>query len=121
MILTDTSVWVEYFREGNETLKKLLHLGQVAIHPFVIGELACGKMNNREQILNDLQILPTVQKAADTEILLFIDTHHIMNSGVGLIDVHLLASSLLSSTPLWTFDKKLHLLAKNLHTAYEQR
>ena len=107
MVLVDTSVWVDHLRRGTIGLDAPLGEGQVLCHPFVIGELACGNLKNRSDILSLLQTLPTVRTAEEEEVLQFIEKYRLMGKGLGYIDVHLLASSLLSHAPLWTFDKRL--------------
>ncbi len=117
-VLADTSLWVEHLRIGHPKLASLLFAGEVAVHPFVIGELACGNIKNRRQILALLKALPAVTVAEPDEVLRFIDNHHLMGLGLGYTDVHLLASAALSHTPLWTADKQLHAAASRLHLAF---
>ena len=107
MILVDTSVWIEHLRKSDEGLVELLHSGEVACHPFVIGELACGGIRNRDVFLELLSALPALKKAEDDEVLDFIGRHGLMNRGIGLVDVHLLASCMLSGIGLWTRDGRL--------------
>lgn len=114
MILVDTSVWVEHLRSGTIGLETLLMEGQVVCHPFIIGELACENLKNREEILALLQNLPLASGADDDEVIQFIDDHQLMGKGLGYIDIHLLISSLLSRIPLWTLDKRLHEAAQSL-------
>ena len=114
MVLVDTSVWVDHFREGKAGLEKMLQQDRVVCHPFIIGELACGNLKNRAEILVLLKALPESVKADDEEILRFIEDRGLMGKGLGYIDVHLLASALLSGVSLWTVDKKLHGIAREL-------
>jgi predicted nucleic acid-binding protein len=107
MILVDTSVWVEHLRSGTIGLEALLKDGQVVCHPFIIGELACGNLKNRTEILSLLQDLPTAYREDDEEVIQFIEEHKLMGRGLGYIDIHLLMSALLTGTPLWTIDKRL--------------
>lgn len=107
MVLVDTSVWVDHLRRGAIGLDAPLSEGQVLCHPFIIGELACGNLKNRSSILALLHTLPTVRTAEDDEVLQFIEKLRLMGKGLGYIDAHLLASSLLSHVPLWTLDKRL--------------
>jgi len=58
MVIVDTSVWVSHLRHGNSRLQKLLQAGRVASHPFIIGELACGNISNRTEIISLMQALP---------------------------------------------------------------
>jgi predicted nucleic acid-binding protein len=93
----------------------LLEREEGCIHPFVIGEVACGNLKNRKEIIALLHALPGVQKADDDEILFFIERHHLNGRGVGLIDIHLLAACLMSGCSLWTADKRLQTVARELH------
>ena len=108
MILVDSSIWVAHLRDGNVGLENLLIEGNVACHLFIIGELACGSIENRKEIISLLQSLPMALQAEHDEVLQFIDNHRLMGSGLGYIDMHLLASANLTKINLWTFDKKLH-------------
>ena len=95
-------------------MAKKLRKGIVVCHPFVIGELACGNLKNRREILESLQALPTVEVAEQIELLEFIENKGIMGKGLGWIDMHLIASSLLSHVQLWTSDKRLKQVATDL-------
>jgi len=108
MILVDTSVWVEHLRSGTVELEALLRDGHVACHPFILGELACGNLKNRTEILSLLQDLPMASHADDDEVIRFIEDHKLMGKGLGYFDIHLLISALLTRMPLWTRDKRLH-------------
>ncbi|MEH6580293.1 MAG: type II toxin-antitoxin system VapC family toxin [Halioglobus sp.] len=119
MILVDTSVWVEFFRHGSEELQQLLDSGQAVMHPFVLGELACGYLDPRAEILGDLRELPCAVLASDDEVLYFIEQHQLMGAGIGYLDAHLLASSKLSEgLGLWTYDKKLARAANELSSIH---
>lgn len=112
MILVDTSVWVEHLRRGLPRLARLLQEGKVLIHPWVIGELACGNLRNRAGVLELLQGLPAADVASDSEVLLLIEREQLMGRGIGYVDAHLLASAKLSQCQLWTQDKCLAALAQ---------
>ncbi len=107
MVLVDTSVWVSHLRHGNSKLQKLLQEGRVASHPFIIGELACGNISNRTEIISLMQALPMLDAVEHEELLLFIEHNKMMRKGLGFVDVHLLAATMLAGIPLWTQDKKL--------------
>jgi hypothetical protein len=111
----DTSIFVAHFLKSNTILKKLLNSGNVVCHPFIIGELACGNIKNRAEILSLMQSLPMVEQANQDEILKFIENKKLMGKGLGLIDVHLLASAILSDVLLWSFDKNLSKIATKLN------
>ena len=119
MVIVDTSIWVSHLREGNRQLESLLLDGDVVCHPFIIGELACGNIRNRTEILSLMQTLPVTPKAQDDEVLFFIERHDLHGIGIGLVDVHLLASARLSKISLWTSDKKLRAAANRLNLSYK--
>ena len=81
--------------------------GLIVCHPFVIGELACGNMRNREEILYLLAALPSATVAEHDEVLSLLSDRKLHGKGLGWIDMHLLASTLLSGCTLWTKDKAL--------------
>lgn len=118
MVLVDTSVWVLHLRQGHAGLAGLLNDGEVACHPFVVGELACGNLKNRAVLLSLLEALPMEAAAGHEEVLSFIENHHLMGKGLGYVDVHILATAVLSRMPLWTLDRKLQQVAETLHVRY---
>lgn len=114
-MLVDTSVWVEHFRHGDAALSALLEQGEAECHPFIIGELACGSLRRRSEVLVLLRALPPVPVAEHDEVLAFIERHRLMGRGIGWIDAHLLASAKLAQSSLWTHDRRLSLVAQALH------
>ncbi len=119
MVLVDTSVWVDHLRRGNPVLIDLLENMAVAIHPFVIGELACGNLSNRAVILGLLGELPQAPTAGHGEAMLMIERRMLMGRGLGFIDIHLLAATALHGTlQIWTRDKRLNACATELGIAY---
>lgn len=120
MILVDSSVWIDHLRAGNAALSTALEAGLVLTHPFVVGELACGNMANRSDILPWLQNLSSAPVATHVEVLAFIEARSLMGRGIGYVDAHLLASAALADDArLWTRDRRLRLLAQELALAYE--
>ena len=117
MVLVDTSVWVAHLRQGTTGLEALLQAGRVVCHPFIVGELACGNLKNRSEIISLLQALPRSVRAEHEEVMQFIEVYGLMGKGLGYIDVHLLASARLTGVSLWTLDKKLHEVAMKLRLA----
>jgi len=115
MILVDTSVWIAHFRVANERLKALLLDQQVLCHRFVVGELACGTLRNRTEILANLNALPEARLVDHEEVMSFLETHRLYGQGVGWVDAHLLASTLLTRCAIWTFDKPLRRAAAALN------
>ena len=118
MILVDTSVWVDHLRRGNDALAALLHEAQVLCHPFVVGELACGRLRRRREVLELLARLPAAPLASRGETLAFVERRRLMGQGLGWVDVHLLASATLSGQPLWTLDRSLAATAGTINLAW---
>jgi predicted nucleic acid-binding protein len=121
LILVDTSVWIDHLRQGDASLTGILQGGRVLSHPFVIGELATGNLRQRDKILHALQGLPRAVVAQDTEVMDLIERETLFGSGLGYIDVHLLASVRLSAAWLFTRDKRLHAAARRLSVALPDR
>ncbi len=106
-MLVDTSVWVDHLRRRNPALAGYLQRAEVWCHPFVIGELACGNLKRRREILSGLAALPQVPMAEHQEVLTFVELHHLVGRSIGWIDAHLLASAKLAGLRLWTLDRAL--------------
>lgn len=119
MVIVDTSIWVTHLRQGNRQLGKLLTDAEVMCHPIIIGELACGNISNRKEIITLLQSLPMAPMVEFDEFLFFIDRNRLMGKGIGLVDVHLLASAQLAGATLWTADKKLKSSAEQLNLTFK--
>ena len=112
MILVDTSVWIDHLQNSDEDLKELLISSQVCIHPYVLGELSCGNISNRTEVLSLLGALPTIDTAQDEEVFILIEESKLYGKRLGFIDVHLLASALIHHVSIWTRDKSLNRVAK---------
>jgi hypothetical protein len=108
VVLVDTSVWIEHLRSDNRHLSELLDRNIVLMHPFVLGELACGRLVNRKAVLALLAALPGARVAGDDEVLYFIEERALMGRGIGYVDAHLLAATALNAPArLWTDDRAL--------------
>lgn len=113
MILADTSIWIDYFRSGNEEMGELLRGGRIVIHPFLIGELALGSLRERTKTLSFLDNLPRTTVARLDEVRHMIETRSLYSQGIGLTDAHLIASVFITpSTQLWTRDRRLRAVAE---------
>jgi len=122
MILVDTSVWIDHLRKGVPTLAAVLEEGRVLMHPFVLGELACGQLRHREAVLRLLGDLPAAPTVTEREALDFIARRALMGRGIGYIDIHLLASTALAEPArLWTRDRRLAAVAADLALACAER
>lgn len=120
MILVDTSVWIDHFHVHVKALAAALERADVITHPFIIGELACGQLRKRGEVLELLAALPSAVIATENEVLKLIEEKALMGRGIGYIDVHLLASVMLTEgARLWTRDKRLEPVARSLGLALE--
>ena len=107
MILTDTSVWIDHFRGRETGLAELLLEGMITLHPLVTEELACGNLTPREEVLNLLETLPKAPQVSHAEFLDFVQGNALVGKGLGVVDIHLLASARLSHSRIWSRDKSL--------------
>jgi predicted nucleic acid-binding protein len=119
MVIVDTSIWIDHFRAGNPALESLLLEADVAVHPFVLGELACGGITRTSTIFSYLRELPEAPLIDQQEFYPFVENNTLSGAGIGFVDVHLLASARVASMFLWTFDKKLMNCALTLKVAYK--
>ena len=120
MILVDTSVWVDHLRQADEGMRQHLAAANVATHPMVIGELACGNLPRRPETLVQLRTLPGLAALDDHAVLALIESNRLMGRGIGFVDAHLLGAVLAgpAGTQLWTRDRRLHELADEAGVAY---
>ncbi len=118
MILADTSIWVDHFRGRNPEMQKRLRRGQIAMHPFIVAELALGSLHDRRKKLDDMEALLEVKVAQLNEVRHMIEAHALYSKGIGLTDAHLIASCLMTpGTQLWTRDGALEKTARTLGIA----
>lgn len=118
MILVDTGVWIDHFREGDPLLAALLDRGGALGHPWVSGELALGHLRGRGEILRLLGHLPQATVATAPELLGFIERHELFGLGIGYVDAQLLAATMLTDeAELWTRDRSLRAAAERLGAA----
>jgi len=120
-VLLDTSVWIQHFRESSDEVVRLLNDELVVSHEYVVAELACGSLKSREDTIDYLNALVTLPTVSITEAMILIETRALFSRGIGLVDVQLLASTLISpDTHLWTWDNRLHDIAAELGIAYSR-
>jgi predicted nucleic acid-binding protein len=119
MILVDTSVWIDHLRENDPQVSALLLANNLLTHPFIVGELACGSLKNRANLLALMQGLPQLPIIADPAVLRFIEDRQLMGLGIGYIDAHLLCAAAHHATHIWTRDKRLNRAAKALSLGWE--
>ena len=118
-VLLDTSVWIRHFRESSDEVVRLLNDELVVSHEYVIAKLACGSLKSREDTIGYLNALVTLPTVSINELMILIESRALFSRGIGLVDVQLLASTLISpDTKLWTWDNRLHDVAAELGIAY---
>jgi predicted nucleic acid-binding protein len=121
-VLVDTSIWIDHFRHTAPQLVELLDRGDVAMHPFVLGELVLGHLPRISEMIDDLNTLPQATVASPGEVLQFIAHRKLSGSGIGYVDAHLLAAAALTpETLIWTRDKRLLAAAQSLSLSAEVR
>ncbi|MGD0347074.1 MAG: type II toxin-antitoxin system VapC family toxin [Terracidiphilus sp.] len=115
MILADTTIWIDHFRSSDPELQLRLGNDEIVMHPFVAGELALGPLPNRRKVLAYLDHLPQLRPAQQSEVRQMVETRSLHNQGIGLIDAHLIASTLIETgAQLWTRDGGLRRVASSL-------
>jgi len=107
MVLADTSVWIDHFRRGDPILQQFLEELEVVVHPFILGELACGNFKNRKEIFTLLSVVTSLEKVSDEEYFIFLEKNRLFGTGIGFVDVHLLAAARLAQCSIYTKDKAL--------------
>jgi predicted nucleic acid-binding protein len=119
-VLIDTSVWIDHFRNRNDVLVDLIELDLALAHPMVIVEIACGTPPTpRIQTLNSMSLLQPCNRASLSEVMEFIEREGLYGLGCGLVDISLLASTLITpGAELWTLDKRLAELAERFGVAH---
>jgi predicted nucleic acid-binding protein len=115
VILADTSIWVDYLRNNDPEMREQLQNGRIAMHPFIVAEIALGSLNNRKKRLDEMEALLEVKVAGLSEVRHMIEAHALYSKGIGLTDAHLVASCLITpGTQLWTRDGALRKVAADL-------
>ena len=119
-VIVDTSVWVDHFRQTNRALVDLMLQDSVLVHPMVIVEIACGTPTAlRSQSLGNLALLQPCKQATFSEVLALVEREKLYGLGCGLVDMCLLASTLITpAATLWTLDKRLAGLAQRFGVAH---
>jgi predicted nucleic acid-binding protein len=118
MILVDTSVWVNHLRVSDPLLSSLLTQNRVVVHPWIVGEIACGSFSKRAEVIDSLQSLPQLGVAREEEVLFFLEKHRAFGKGIGYVDAHLLTAAVIDNCKIWTTDKRMILIATQLDLCY---
>lgn len=117
IIIADTSVWLDHWRRGNPRFAELLTQRRVVLHPFVLGEISLGAITGRADVLTRLRRLRAPRVARHDEVMALIERTPLWRRGIGWVDAHLLASTLLEHARLWTLDEPLARVAADLGIA----
>src|SRR5213075_1323090 len=115
--LVDTSVWIDHFRRSHPALVAALERGDAECHDFVIGELACGTLPRRGEVLSLMHTLPRLAPVAHREAMALVEDSRLWGRGLGWVDVGLLAATLVAGARLWTLDRRLKKAAQDLGVA----
>jgi predicted nucleic acid-binding protein len=110
VILVDTSIWVEMFRRGRfkAELATLIGNDQLCTHPFIVAELACGYLPERQQTLLEFDRLTALPTIRTEDVRYMLETRALFSKGIGFVDAQLIASCFTSpGTQIWTLDGPL--------------
>ena len=118
MTLVDTSVWVNHFRHSDAELARMLAEEEIALHPFVIGEIAAGNLKHRNEVLGYFSFLPQVGIAEENEVHHLLDSRRLWGAGFGWVDLHILAAAKLSGCRIYTADRAMNEIAARLDIAH---
>jgi predicted nucleic acid-binding protein len=119
MVLVDTSVWIDHLVKSDFRLMMLLEDNSVLVHQYIVGELACGNIKNRDEILMLLNSLKKITTVSHDEVLFFIDNHKLFGKGLAYKDIHIIASCLIEDVLLYTHDTQLARAAKHFDRVWE--
>ncbi len=114
MILVDTNVWIDFFKGKNDTKKlpELIEQDQVFLHPYVLTELVIGGL--KKEIQTKLEKIQTLEIISEDKMRLFVIKENLIGKGLGLVDIHLLASARMNNSEIWTFDSVLKKIANQI-------
>src|SRR5262245_49706943 len=122
IVLVDTSVWIRFLSNRSpyaSELDGLLQRDEVSGHEFVYGELLIGDTGGRTRLLANYEQMHRAPAVAHRDVVEFVQARRLHGRGIGWIDAHLLASALVGRLKLWTTDRRLALVARQVGVAYE--
>lgn len=119
MILADTTVWIDHFRRVDVEFIQCLEMRVVGGHDLVIEELALGTIPDRSATLASLENLHSFPNVSHEEMMALIRERKLYGRGIGAVDARLLSSVLIAGGCLWTRDKRLKAIARELGVSYD--
>jgi rRNA-processing protein FCF1 len=81
--------------------------------------MSCGNISNRKEVLSLLSTLKSVDLILDEEVFILIENRKLFGKGLGFIDVHLLASAMIHHVSVWTRDKALKRVAREVGVDFQ--
>ena len=120
-VLVDTSVWIDHLHRSNPGLQAHLTSGHVWTHAVIIGELATGRLRQRDELLLHLKKLPRGDEIDLDEGLHLIAEHRLWGRGLSWADIQLLAAARLDRLVVWTSDRALAAAARELGLGYTEK
>ena len=111
MVIVDTSVWVEFFRNSSLPVRTLLGDVELIMHPYILAELCCGNLPRRKSLIPLLRTLPFSQPVDPTTVIDFIETAKLYGTGLGYVDINIFLSAQRDGYKLMTKDRRLRELA----------
>ena len=110
---------IDHFHRPHFALVTALERGEAECHDFVLGELACGTLPRRDEVLTLMRALPRISPVTHDEALALVAERRLWGRGLGWVDVGLLAATLVAGGRLWTMDRRLRVVAHDLGVAWE--
>ena len=120
-LLADSSVWIDHLHIADPELIRAAESKEIYVHHAVIGELACGRLARRAEVLAELMGLPELPDASFAELLALIDRRKLWGRGLSWVDIQLLGATLLAGAKLWTHDRPLQRVAQELNVVHSPR
>jgi predicted nucleic acid-binding protein len=114
MIIIDTSVWIEFFKQHSDYVNEIALLLEskmvVTVEP-IFSELLYGAKGNKEKgkILAYWKVLPKIKftEGSFIECAEFANTNNYQSIGIGLMDAIICRAAIQNQYKLWTLDKKI--------------
>lgn len=114
MVVIDTSAWIDHFRREVAAVRDAIRSGTALVHPFVVGEIALGRHRMTDPALQLLADLPQAMPARVSDVLALIQHERLGGSGLGYVDVAVLASVKLLRAGVITHDRRMARVAAKL-------